>query len=60
MIDSQIDTPMSSRMSRLGKCRRDLASTLKRTAQGEPSPGSAMTLVPIEANPAELHTVEVH
>jgi hypothetical protein len=32
MRDSQMETPMFSRMSRLGKCRRVLASTLKRTA----------------------------
>jgi hypothetical protein len=43
MRDSQMDTPMFSRMNRLGRCRRVLASPLKLAAQGEPSPGSTMT-----------------
>jgi len=60
MRNSQIETPMFSRMSRLGRCRNVLASTLKLTAQGEPSPGSAMTFLSnrIESTePSKLNTI---
>ncbi|SRR5229473_398872 len=46
--------------ARIGKRRRVLASTLKRTAQGEPLPGSAMTFLSnrIESTePSKLNTM---
>lgn len=45
ICDSQMEIKTSSRITRFGRCRSVPASTLKRTAHGEPSPGNAMTFL---------------
>jgi hypothetical protein len=42
MVDSQIDIPMSSRISRFGKRRNAPAWTLKLTPHGTPSPAAPL------------------
>jgi hypothetical protein len=42
MVDSQIDIPMSSRISRFGKRRSTPAWTLKLTPHGTPSPAAPL------------------